>query len=130
MTKGEAIKIIEYTFLNADGHLKPLDFDYEGEKGIVEALRMAIEVLSQPSLPSNLNKVAEDRVSENGRFEITPFEKMRIEDIMFGAEWMANQGISADEIIFEHDGKKYISHHGLPDDYNTGDDVIIQIRKK
>ena len=97
MTKEEAVKIIEYTFLNADGHLKPLDFDYDGGKGIVEALRMAIKVLSHPSLPSNLNKVAEDRVTENGRFKITPFEKMRIEDIMFGAEWMANQGISVDE---------------------------------
>lgn len=59
MTKEEAKIIIEYTFLNADGHLKPLDFDYGGGKGIVEALRMAIEALSQPSPPSNLDEAAD-----------------------------------------------------------------------
>lgn len=43
-------------------------------------------------LPSNIDEAAENRVTENGRFEITQFEKMRIEDIKFGAKWMAGQG--------------------------------------
>ncbi|MBR3467375.1 MAG: hypothetical protein IKH15_09170 [Bacteroidales bacterium] len=49
----------------------------------------------RPSLPSNLEEAAEDRVTENGRFELTASEKLRIDDIMFGAEWMARQ----DEVL-------------------------------
>lgn len=48
-----------------------------------------------PKLPNSIDEVAENRVTENGRFKITSFEKMRIEDIMFGAEWMAKQGVYA-----------------------------------
>lgn len=93
MTKEEAKKIIEYTFLNADGHLKPLDFDYGGGKGIVEALRMAIEALSQPSLPSNLDEAAEKNFETMEVLEHENiFEETHRKIFKAGAEWMAGQG--------------------------------------
>lgn len=58
-------------------------------------VKQAIDVLLAPSLPDELEEAAKDRVTENGRFELTAFEKMRIDDIMFGAEWMARQ----DEVL-------------------------------
>lgn len=96
MTREEAIKIIEYTFLNADGHLKPLDFDYGGGKGIVEALKMAIEALSQPSLPSNLDEAAEKYAIQgheshtNTNYINTYIEGKRI-GFIAGAEWREQQ---------------------------------------
>ena len=87
----------------------------------------------KPSLPSNLDEAAENRVTENGRFEITPFEKMRIEDIMFGAEWMAGQGV-AKEAVIGMDTEEIsinVSEQTLNElDLCPGDKVIVQIRKK
>ena len=95
MTKEEAIKIIEYTFLNADGHLKPLDFDYGGGKGIVEALRMAIEALSQPSLPSNLDETAKEYCKDemNDDDKLNFYRQHMTKIFKVGAESMNNQGI-------------------------------------
>lgn len=84
MTKEDVIEILERFVLGA----KPCS-----QREIVDACASAYRMLKeQPSLPSNLDEAAENRVTENGRFEITQFEKMRIEDIKFGAKWMAGQG--------------------------------------
>ncbi len=39
-------------------------------------------------IPDGLEEAAKNRVTENGRFPISEFEKMRIRDIEFGAKWM------------------------------------------
>ena len=79
-------------------------------------------------LPSNLDDVAENRVTENGRFEITSFEKMRIDDIMFGAEWMAGQGYIKEGVARPDDCEIWINFTDT--DIKDGDEVIVQIRKK
>ena len=43
------------------------------------------------SFPQGLDEAAYNRVTENGRFELSEFEEMRIKDIKFGAEWMAEK---------------------------------------
>lgn len=84
-----------------------------------------------PKLSNNLDEVAENRVTENGRFKITSFEKMRIEDIMFGAEWMAKQGETVEGYITDE-----IAYNGIAvildneEQFKPGDKVIVQIRKK
>ena len=90
---------------------------------------------------NGLKEAAENRVTENGRFKITSFEKMRIEDIMFGAEWMAKQGVYAYCIessnpVSESPDKKYHSitltyeeNENIPY-VRASDRVFIQIRKK
>lgn len=101
-------------------------------------LESAIKYLSEHSLPSNLDEAAEDRVTENGRFELTPSAKMRIDDIKFGAKWMAEQGWSIElEVKEDAGGYPYIDKHIELYDYDTdtpfakkGDKVIMQIRKK
>lgn len=87
--------------------------------------------------PSNLDDAAENRVTENGRFKITPFEKMRIDDIMFGAEWMAGQGIVGDAEVCKLTDRAWVTildekqfQNVLYDKFNAGDKVIVQIRKK
>lgn len=84
-----------------------------------------------PKLPNSIDEVAENRVTENGRFKITSFEKMRIEDIMFGAEWMAKQGETVEGYITDE-----IAYNGIAvildneEQFKPGDKVIVQIRKK
>jgi len=86
--------------------------------------------LSQPSFPSNLDEAAENRVTENGRFEITSFEKMRIDDIMFGAEWMARQGetVEGEVVSTSTDGWECVRLYKKL--HSVDDKVIVQIRKK
>lgn len=106
MTREEAIEIIEYTFLNADGHLKPLDFDYGGGKGIVEALKMATEALSAPSLPSNLDEVAEEIVKDWLAYGDGEYKKL----VIAGIEWMAGQFQKIDGSLddwYETNGVEY-----------------------
>lgn len=90
----------------------------------------------QPSLPSDLDEAAEDRVTENGRFELTACGKMRIDDIMFGAEWMAQQGVTrivrANADLDPHGadyGIRYLNIR-VEDDTPVGTMFIVQIRKK
>lgn len=90
-------------------------------------------MLNEPSLPSNLDEAAENRVTENGRFEITSFEKMRIEDIMFGAEWMAAQGVTKEAVIgmATEEISINVSQETLNElDLCPGNKVVVQIRKK
>ena len=63
---------------------------------ILEALRVALNALSQPSFPSNLDSVAEEFGKRQG-IELAPFAQKFFKA---GAEWMAKQGwISVDESL-------------------------------
>ena len=107
--------------------MKEFFFEVQFEDGI-EAMLDNIA-----PLPSNLNEVAENRVTENGRFKITSFEKMRIDDIMFGAEWMAGQGESHEtEIVSRVTGNGLLPAVTclVNKSYKEGDKVVVQIRKK
>ena len=85
----------------------------------------------KPSLPSNLDEAAIDIVTENGRFELTTSGKMRIEDIMFGAEWMAGQGASFNTEVGWIDGPTILDWlYDILDKFEMGDKIVVQIRKK
>ncbi|MBP3732427.1 MAG: hypothetical protein J6I84_04200 [Bacilli bacterium] len=96
-----------------------------------EPLSCAIEILEKTVLPSSIEDVALNRVTENGRFnEITGFDKMRIEDIMFGAEWMASQGETIyDTINVDGKNQRWLGENLLQGDYEADESVIIQVRK-
>lgn len=138
MTKEEAIKVLnqvrQYT-------------DYPKE-----AFTMAIDALSQPSLPSNLDEAAEKKArdifeslekhdigEEKNRvlFGLLELEALALTFSHFGAEWMAGQGISADAEVCKLTERAWVTpinekqlQRDLYDNFIAGDKVIVQIRKK
>lgn len=99
-------------------------------------VKEAIDVLSQPSLPSNLDEAAEDswavyeyRESPKGLYS-TCYVDGYVDGFQAGAEWMAGQGETIDgEILTTSDyGWETIR---IPKKlYPLGTKVTIQIRKK
>ena len=99
---------------------------------------MAIEALSQHSLPSNLDEAAEEYAYNNwedndyhtGASEGLPFDAIGHTEKCFkaGAEWMAGQGVILNLSIDELNCCAYLAcvEQGL----TSEDDVIFQIRKK
>lgn len=103
-----------------------------------EAISMAIEALSKPSLPSNLDEVAEEYAEEFGKYLYgisTAFKA--------GAEWMAGQEVKIGEtkIYLEDDGDEppysqewldlESTEFKLPDGaFQSGDEVEVILRKK
>ena len=100
-------------------------------------------MLNEPSLPSNLDKAAEEIASD-----IAPthpdigwdecFEKIK-DGIKAGAEWMAEQGITVEGDVEgnwrnQEDApyEIYVTSDCLPQDteFKFGDRVIVQLRKK
>lgn len=81
-----------------------------------------------------LDEVAEDRVTENGRFPISEFEEMRIKDIKFGAEWMKAKmldGAVEGMVCATITGTNAISFLSpLPDELNAGDKVRVIVIKE
>ena len=95
--------------------------------GCREAMRMAVELLSKSSLPSNLDEAAE-KYSET-------FEDLQdaIEDAFkAGAEWVAGQGQTFEAHV--DNGCAVASGVKLPfvlwNTYEDGDVLKVQIRKK
>ena len=110
---------------------------------ILEALRVAIKALSQPTLPSNLDEAAHSYAWEKQEHHID-FDGdeyldygPRYDAFKAGAEWMAGQGVTV--------GGKVIMDFSEPTDIinrrliaKLGDallkiepgEVIVQIRKK
>lgn len=129
MTKEEAINILQ----------KVVDWKHDSLRGHPEMryIAEAVEViLSQPSLPSNL-----DEAAENHMLSITTLafdERDVILSFKAGAEWMAGQGWSRElEVKEDAGGYPYIDKHIELYDYDTdeplakkGDKVVVQIRKK
>lgn len=92
---------------------------------ISEAIKVALEVLSQPSFPSNLDEAAEEyctKCQDNG-YHLSPYSAFKV-----GAEWMAKQGYIEEGIARPDDCEIWVNLTGT--DIKDGDKVIVQIRKK
>lgn len=114
MTKEEAIKVLDQVRQWTD---------YPKE-----AFTMAIEALSKPSLPSNLDEAANKFAV---LYDQGTCDGIAQECFKAGAEWMAEQGVSYQDIILADKTilvlpMKDVSDMGL--DYS--DKVIVQIRKR
>ena len=124
MTKEEALKVIrDMAYLSA----------HVVENG-VEAYEYIEQLLSNPSLPSNLDEAA--RMYRNYREECgikDPVMLNEIEEAHYaGAELMAEQGETHEHYVIRevagHDvGPAIVSY---PETFELGDKVIVQIRKK
>lgn len=86
--------------LTLQENLGYLSFEHPGR--ITEAIKVALETLSEPSLPSNLDEAAEEYAFTNwedndyhkGASEGVPFDPIGYTEKVFkaGAEWMAGHG--------------------------------------
>lgn len=123
MTKEEAIENIKLIRFNAA---------ITNAKSFKDALDMAIEALSRPSLPSDLDEAAEEYAGVTDAF----YHQIEIDAFKAGAEWMAGQGETHEAEIIESvpwGGTKWrrCIKVWLDDQFQAkGDKVIVQIRKK
>lgn len=128
MTKEEAIENIKLIRFHAA---------ITNANSFKEALDMAIETLSQPSPPSNLDEAAEKAAIAEG-LELNPAHDVVVRVFKAGAEWMAGQGYSKECTVGDMGitYNKIIPHIKdadmitLPDSFKQGDKVVVQIRKK
>lgn len=115
-----------------------------------EAMRMAAELLSHPSLPSNLDEAAEkagleyapeeegEAVDSSGQVYDTddvnwPLRCGFLTGFKAGAAWMAGQGETKEAVIGMATYEIFIkvSEQTLDElDLRPGDKVVVQIRKK
>jgi hypothetical protein len=117
MTKEEVIEILERFVIGA----KPCS-----QREIVDACASAYTMLKeQPSLPSNLDEVAEQYALD---VKAKPFGNLVKEAFKAGIEWMAGQG-ETHELTVESPviGPPMIC---CPVHADNGDKVVVQIRKK
>ena len=148
MTREEAKEILISTLrdINSDSE----GFEYTTEQ-FTEAMLIAIEELSRPSLPSNIDEASlkvypkMSRLSEphgvipadNKTHYLGDANEENRVAFRAGAEWMAEQGYSQEETV---EDKSLEIGYGvlpgitpiinLPDSFKPGDKVIVQIRKK
>lgn len=146
MTKEEAKKILSgyVKACNEDDFFALEMFEYEE---VIEAMTMGANALSQPSLPSNLDDAAIPETEMSEWMEYGPHtnypwcsvpDAIKITAEHFfalgkkaGAEWMAGQGETRDDIIVTGDFDNKAHIFPIPSSkFNPGDRVIVQIRKK
>lgn len=100
--------------------------------GCREAMKMAADLLSQPSLPSNLDEAAIKRMREPDMYlsdaTIEEIGDALLKMAHFGAEWMAGQGYIKEGIARPDDCEIWVNFTDT--DIEDGDKVIVQIRKK
>ena len=150
MTKEELIKKIDAEIAKLSDNASQMCEDYEGYRLACKDISDVFHEIAkeiQPSLPSDLDEAAEE-ASQSAYSEPTAagYAKRCFFKSGFkaGAEWMAGQGctVEIDEGYFinnpQHDireGKfhKYYSStfdHSKKIVLTTGDEVVVQIRKK
>ena len=111
------------------------------QKEVDEALDVYIEVLSQHSLPSNLEEAAEDswEVYEYRESPRGLYSTCYVDGFKACAEWMAGQGGTVTEAyVVELNKDKGLNWLQIPGKqlcdalkkFNIGDEVVVQIRKK
>lgn len=110
--------------------------------GLNEAIGVAIEALSQPSIPSGLDEAAEEYGYINwqsedyheGASEGLPFDAIGHTERCFkaGAEWMAAQGETIEgEVVKDIKNNLVVIAKGFSGKNAVfGDKVTVQIRKK
>lgn len=113
-------------------------------EGCKEAMLKAVELLSRPSLPSNLDEAAEEYAAYNSQrwFEGGDiyYDRSKIMNAFIaGAEWMAAQGESIESTVVttqdEDTCRPYLALQNFgympaPITCKESDEVIVQIRKK
>lgn len=120
MTKEEIIKALQ----------EIVDGNWNSQS--VEAIQYAIDAISKLSLPSNFDEAVGEYLELPEINSSNQWEDLMIYDAFkAGAEWMAEQGVSYQDIISANKtipvlSMKDVSDMGL--DY--GDKVIVQIRKR
>ena len=119
MTKEEIIKHLHEA-------LNSVDITFPYRYVFVEA----IEAISQPSLPSNLDEAAEKNFETMEVLEHENiFEETHRKIFKAGAEWMAGQGETIEGYIAGTN--KVAAIRAIPrKEHNKGDKVVVQIRKK
>lgn len=139
MTLEEAIQTLQ-----ANAEL--LHFEHP-HLGLKEAIEVAIEALSKPSPPSDLDEVAEKRAryifeslekhdigEEKNRvlFGLLELEALALSFSHFGAEWMAEQGETIEgEVVKDINNNLVVIAKGFSRKNAVfGDKVTVQIRKK
>ena len=120
---------------------------YEGKENFDHMVGLRVKHLielvrnyQQPSIPSDLDEAAEKYASNRAKDPEQCYEYLYyeiIDAVRFGAELMAGQGYSQEEIV---EDKSIEVGYGvlpgispiinLPNSFKPGDKVIIQIRKK
>ena len=125
MTKKEARLTLQENF----GYLS------QEHPRILEALRVALDALSQPSLPSNLYGAAFN-YAKLCKYEGVD-KLLCAEHFKAGAEWMAEQGVCADAAVCKLTNRAWITplnenqfEEDVFDNFVADDKVIVQIRKK
>ena len=124
MTKEECIALLE-RYAEYDGMGIP------NLAGCKEAMKMAADLLSQPSLPSNLDEAAWKYGLDNQSGFYS--QSVKVDCFKAGAEWMAGQGYTVDGIVIcdkELTGGYKDIVMSIPDELKVDDKVTIQIRKR
>lgn len=123
-------------YIDADKLLAVLERQ-NTDKKIIQPLIRIIDSLQQeqPSLPDNLDEVAETYVAGQCPAQSSDlYLEYQLEDAFkAGAEWMAGQGYTVDGVVICDKeltrGYKDIVM-SIPDELKVDDKVTIQIRKK
>lgn len=103
--------------------------------GCREAMSTAAELLQRPTLPSNLDEAAEKNFETMEVLEHENiFEETHNKIFKAGVEWMAGQGVSWEDKMTYYDGFLIYGQderaYTMGGDFNDGDEVVVQIRKK
>lgn len=106
----------------------------EGRTDDYKFHKAAIELLSKPSLPSNLDEAAEDSwaIYEYRESPKGLYSTCYIDGFKAGAEWVSGQGETIEgEVVKDINNNLVVKAKGLSmKDVKFGDKVIVQIRKK
>ena len=111
-----------------------LEFEHPGR--IADAIKVALEALLQPSLPSNLDEAAEEYTEQLDEALAYVMFDESIRYWIFcsfkdGAKWMAKQGETKEgEVIKDIDNNLAVTAKGFSGkNAKFGDKVTVQIRK-
>ena len=141
MTK-EDIKQICQIYDNLRVERNTATIAYNSDDAFYEHV-LATYKLSQSSLPSNIDEAANRQAAleppykweeeQDDSFGVTPLFVMSNIRSAFkaGAEWMAEQGETVfDTIVIDGQGQRWLTDNLLLGDYDCGEEVIVQVRKK
>ena len=139
MTKEEALKVLikMRTWRRWNKEQKEEERpEMPEQKEVDEAFDVCIEMLSKPSLPSDLDEVVEKSSQKryspvlNGSGNDICYPKRSVfkQGFKAGAEWMAGQGYVKEGIARPDDCEIWVNMTNV--DIKDGDEVIVQIRKK